>query len=130
MINETGGVESDMSAYLLGCCGAYCRTCRLYTQGACKGCKVGYDTGKRDISKAKCAMKICCVRRRLDSCADCAAYDSCELLSAFYGHESYKYKKYRQASEYIRAHGYDAFFRIADCWHGAYGGYDEPQRDE
>ena len=31
----------------------------------CKGCKIGYDTGERDIAKAKCAMKVCCVRRGL-----------------------------------------------------------------
>lgn len=111
----------------LGCCGAYCRTCQVFAQGACKGCKLGYDTGKRDISKAKCAMKVCCVRRALVSCADCEAYGSCEILAAFYAHESYKYKKYKQATEYIRARGYDAFFRQADQWRGAYGGYDEPE---
>ncbi|NLI53920.1 MAG: hypothetical protein GX417_06275 [Clostridiales bacterium] len=65
------------------------------------------------------------MRRGYDSCADCAQYGSCETLAEFYGHEGYKYKKYRQATQYVRAHGYDAFFRIADRWSGAYGGYDE-----
>ena len=110
-----------MSQLLVGCCGAYCKTCKVSIQGICKGCKVGYDTGEREISKAKCAMKVCCVRRGLISCADCADYDSCETLAAFYGHASYKYQKYREATAYIREHGYDAFLQLADQWSGAYG---------
>lgn len=116
-----------MSTDLLGCCGAYCQTCKVFLQGSCRGCKVGYDSGERDIEKAKCAMKVCCVKRELASCADCAQFASCETLAAFYAHESYKYKKYKQATEFIRAHGYDAFFRIADGWKNAYGVYDEPK---
>lgn len=116
-----------MSKELLGCCGAYCKTCKVYTQQLCKGCKVGYDTGERDIGKAKCAMKVCCVKHGLVSCADCAEYVSCKTLAVFYGHESYKYKKYKQATEFIRAHGYEAFFRLADGWSGAYGSLD-PQK--
>ena len=110
----------------IGCCGAYCKTCKVYAQNLCKGCKIGYDTGERDLSKAKCEMKVCCVRRGLVSCADCEAYETCETLLAFYGHDSYKYKKYKQATEYIRVHGYEAFLRSADRWNGAYGAYDEP----
>ncbi len=114
-----------MSRELLGCCGAYCQTCKVFARGACKGCKLGYDTGERDISKAKCAMKVCCVKRGLASCADCEAYGSCETLASFYAHDSYKYKKYRQATEYIRACGYNAFFQLADQWYEAYGGFNE-----
>ena len=110
-----------MSQRFIGCCGAYCKTCKVYTQGICKGCKIGYDTGEREISKAKCAMKVCCVRRGLVSCAECADYDACEILAAFYGHDAYKYQKYRQATQFIRAHGYDAFLQLADQWSGAYG---------
>jgi len=71
-------------------------------------------------------MKVCCVRRGLVSCADCEAYASCETLAAFYGHESYKYKKYKQATEYIRAHGYETFLLNADRWNGAYGPLEVP----
>ena len=110
-----------MSQRLIGCCGAYCKTCKVYREALCKGCKVGYDTKERDISKAKCAMKVCCIRRGLVSCADCAEYDACEILASFYGHDAYKYQKYRQATQYIRSHGYDAFLGAADCWSGAYG---------
>ena len=116
-----------MPKELLGCCGAYCMTCKVYVQLMCKGCKVGYDTGERDIAKAKCAMKVCCVKRGLACCADCEAYLNCELLAVFYGHESYKYQKYQQATQYIRAHGYEAFFRCADGWSGAYGKLQEPK---
>lgn len=110
-----------MSKELLGCCGAYCQTCKVYAEQLCKGCKVGYESGERDIAKAKCAMKVCCVKRGLACCADCGEYDFCETLRAFYAHESYKYQKYKQATEFIRANGYDAFFALADGWHGAYG---------
>ena len=118
--------QTNASAALIGCCGAYCKTCKVYTQNLCKGCKTGYDTGERDIQKAKCAMKVCCIQRGQTSCADCETYDTCETLAAFYGHESYKYKKYRQATEYIRANGYEPFLRLAARWSGAYGAYDEP----
>lgn len=108
----------------IGCCGAYCKTCKVYVQNLCKGCKIGYDAGQRDLSKAKCAMKVCCIRREFVSCADCEGYETCETLAAFYGHESHKYKKYRQATEFIRAYGYEAFLRNADRWNGAYGSCD------
>ena len=91
-----------MSTELLGCCGAYCKPCKVYAQNLCKGCKTGYATGERDIARAKCPMKVCCIRRGLVSCADCDAYATCETLLTFYGHDSYKYKKYKQATEYIR----------------------------
>ena len=112
-----------MSKELMGCCGAYCQPCKMFAQQLCKGCKVGYDTGERDINKAKCKMKICCVKRGLVSCADCEDYCFCETLQSFYAHESYKYKKYKQATEFIRANGYEAFFRLADGWNGACGSY-------
>ena len=114
-----------MSIAEVGCCGAYCGTCKVFKQNLCKGCKLGYGPGERDLNKAKCAMKVCCLRRALSSCADCAEYAACETLAAFYGHESYKYKKYKQATEFIRANGYEAFFRLADGWHGAYGSLDQ-----
>ena len=116
-----------MSTELLGCCGAYCKPCKVYAQNLCKGCKTGYDTGERDIARAKCPMKVCCIRRGLVSCADCAESTSCKTLLAFYGHEGYKYRKYHEALSFIRAHGYDAFFRASESWSGAYGKLVEPK---
>lgn len=108
----------------IGCCGAYCRTCPAFREQACKGCKIGYEGGDRDIGKAKCRMKVCCVSRKLPSCADCGEYLTCGVLNGFYGKTGFKYKKYRQAAEYIRARGYGAFLEIADGWKNAYGKYD------
>jgi hypothetical protein len=106
-----------------GCCGAYCGTCPVLREQACKGCKLGYDDGTRDIAKARCKIKVCCVGRGLDSCADCAEYDSCGVIQGFYAKNGYKYAKYRQAIEFIRAHGYAEFLEIANRWTRQYGRY-------
>ena len=37
----------------------------------------------------------------------------------------YKYGKYKQALEFIRAHGHAAFLNAAEHWTGAYGRYPE-----
>lgn len=105
----------------IGCCGAYCGTCPVLRKGLCKGCKLGYGPGERDLSKAKCAMKACCMRRGLVSCADCADYETCAILAAFYGHAGYKYRKYREATAFIRERGYEEYLRFANGWNGAYG---------
>jgi hypothetical protein len=112
-----------MAVIDIGCCGAYCKTCRVFTSGVCRGCKHGYDTGARDIQKAKCAMKVCCIGKGYQACADCTDYDSCAILRGFYQRNGYKYQKYRQAADCIRSGGYDAFLKIADRWTGAYGKY-------
>ena len=44
----------------IGCCGAYRKTCREYKK-TCKGCKPGYRDGSRNLSRAKCKMKKCCL---------------------------------------------------------------------
>jgi hypothetical protein len=114
-----------MSLKEIGSCGAYCRTCRAYG-GACKGCRIGYDTGERDIAKARCRIKLCCLSRQLETCAACSEYVTCEVLGALHGKSGYKYGKYRQALDYIRENGYEAFLVVADCWTGAYGKYPPP----
>ncbi|OHD54105.1 MAG: hypothetical protein A2Y33_10340 [Spirochaetes bacterium GWF1_51_8] len=106
----------------IGCCGAYCGTCKAYTGKTCKGCKLGYGDGGRNIDLAKCKIKVCCFRdRKLETCADCPDFEVCPTLVEFYGHDSYKYKKYREAAEFIRANGYEEFLNQADKWKGAYG---------
>ncbi|HON80546.1 MAG TPA: hypothetical protein PK544_18790 [Spirochaetota bacterium] len=37
---------------------AYYDTCRALLDKTCKGCKLGYDDGKRDIRAARCAMLL------------------------------------------------------------------------
>ena len=109
----------------IGCCGAYCKTCKPFVEGVCKGCKIGFDSGERDINKAKCKIKLCCFRdNKLDTCADCPQLETCEIIGSWYGRKGYKYKKYKQATEFIKKHGYIKFTRLADKWKNAYGKLD------
>jgi hypothetical protein len=112
-----------MSVREIGCCGAYCKTCRASTTGSnCRGCKLGYEGGERDINKARCKIKICCFRDRyFETCADCPDYPSCETIQSLYMKQGYKYGKYKQSIEFIRDNGYSKFLDIADGWKGPYG---------
>ena len=111
-----------MSIRGIGCCGAYCITCRELTGGHCRGCKLGYEEGERDISKAKCKMKLCCFKeRKLETCADCVDYLTCDTIRGFHDKTGQKYRKYKQSMDFIREHGYDEFLKIADNWKGPYG---------
>ncbi len=112
-----------MSISEIGCCGAYCKTCKAFTGKACKGCKIGYDNGERDISKSKCKIKVCCVKQNYNSCADCPKYGECLTVNGFYNKNGYKYKKYRSATQYIKQNGYDAFISVAGNWKNAHGKY-------
>jgi hypothetical protein len=112
--------QLKMAKHEMGCCGAYCRTCRAY-RAPCKGCTVGYSTGERDLSKARCQVKVCCVTRGHVSCADCPEFENCSVLAGFHGKSGYKYGKYRKALVCIRTKGYSAFLPVADKWTNAYG---------
>jgi hypothetical protein len=112
-----------MSIREIGCCGAYCKTCLTSIEvGVCRGCKLGYKDGERDINKSKCKIKICCFRdRQFETCADCDEYLSCEIIQSLYNKNGYKYKKYKQSIDFIRENGYAKFMSIADSWKRAYG---------
>ena len=112
-----------MSLIEIGCCAAYCGTCRALRDGTCRGCRTGYDTGGRDIDKARCRIKVCCIHRLgiARTCADCPDCLTCDTLQGLYRKNGYKYRKYRESLEFIRAHGYDAFLEASDKWKGAYG---------
>jgi hypothetical protein len=111
-----------MSIREIGCCGAYCRTCRALADGSCRGCKLGYESGDRDINRARCKIKVCCFKERAyETCANCSDYPDCTVIQSFYTKEGYKYRKYRQAMEFIRENGYDSLIMIADKWKGPYG---------
>lgn len=113
------------SKIYIGCCGAYCKTCKPYIEGLCKGCKLGYDTGQRDINRAKCKIKLCCFKdKKFDTCADCSDLDSCQILNSWYDKKAHKYKKYKQANEFIRKNGYSKFIKLADKWKNAFGKLD------
>lgn len=112
-----------MSIMEIGCCGAYCKTCKAFVDKTCKGCKVGYEKGERDIAKAKCKIKVCCMNKKFQSCADCPEYKICTVINDLYNKKGHKYGKYRQATVFIKENGYDAFLKIADMWTNAYGKY-------
>ncbi|MEZ4628243.1 MAG: hypothetical protein R2912_09255 [Eubacteriales bacterium] len=69
----------------------------------CAGCKTGYDDGTRDIAKAEVRHEGMLRPAGFGQLRDCGQYDSCEILAAFYGHESYKYKKYRRRRRFYPA---------------------------
>jgi hypothetical protein len=115
-----------MSIIEIGCCGAYCKTCRTSATGNhCRGCKLGYGKGERDINKARCRIKVCCFKeRKLETCADCPDYSTCEIIYSFHDKSGYKYKKYKQSIEFIKKNGYAKFIEMANDWNGPYGKLD------
>lgn len=120
-MKKTPGKTLKMTRFI-ACCGAYCKTCKPYKEGFCKGCKLGYDDGKRDLNKAKCKIKVCCFKeKKLETCADCPDYMDCKIINTFHGKSGYKYKKYKQSMDYIVENGYPKFIKLADKWKGPYG---------
>ena len=110
-----------MTVLDIGCCGAYCGTCKALRDGACRGCKLGYENGGRDINRAKCRMKLCCFRDKgIDTCADCSALDHCEIIQPWF-EKGYKYKVCKKYLDYIQKHGYMEFLEKADGWKDCYG---------
>ena len=77
----------------------------------------------RDIKKARCKMKVCCIGKGFNSCADCESYDTCEIGQGFYSKKGYKDKKYEEATLFVREKGYSKFLVIADGWKNQYGNY-------
>jgi hypothetical protein len=121
-VNVDKGRKMSIPVRYVGCCGAYCRTCRALAEGSCKGCKLGYDEGVRVIDHARCAMKLCCFRdRNYETCADCPDFATCTIISGFFVKNGYKYRKYQQSLEFISKHGYPEFLRRSERWKGPYG---------
>ena len=111
----------------IGCCGAYCKTCieqqkeKYPNERTCRGCKLGYESGERDVNKAKCEIKVCCFKERgLETCADCPDYP-CKILGEFWSKNGWKYKQYRKQLEFIRQNGYEEFLKRANEWKGPRG---------
>ena len=91
------------------------------TEKTCRGCKLGYESGERDLSKAKCEIKICCFREKhLETCADCPDFP-CEIVGTFWSKKGWKYQQYRKQLEFIRKNGYEKFLKRADQWKGPRG---------
>jgi len=64
------------------------------------------------------------MKKGYTSCADCPQLHECQTLNEFYAKNGYKYRKYRQAIEFIRQNGYPEFLKKADTWTNAYGKYE------
>ena len=116
-----------MSVKEIGCCGAYCKTCIKWQKDSypnektCRGCKLGYDSNGRDLSKSKCKIKVCCfLEKKLETCADCSDYP-CEVLTMFWSKNGWKYKQYKKQLEFIRQNGYTKYLNNADKWKGPHG---------
>lgn len=106
----------------IGCCGAYCKTCRSLVLGSCRGCKLGYDDGKRDMARARCKIKVCCFGvKNLETCAECPDSGDCPLLRRFFTKDGGKYERYKRALEFIRANGYSEFVKRGKDWKNSHG---------
>jgi hypothetical protein len=94
---------------------------RYPKERGCLGCKLGYEPGGRDLSKAKCEIKVCCFReKKLETCADCQTFP-CQILTMFWSKNGSKYKQYKKQVEFIRQNGYEKFLKNADTWKGPRG---------
>jgi hypothetical protein len=83
--------------------------------------QVGYQSGERDICKAKYKIKVCCFKEKgLETCADCSDYP-CEILVDFWSKKGWKYKQYKKQLEFIRLNGCEDFLKMAEKWKGPYG---------
>jgi hypothetical protein len=105
----------------IGCCSAYCRTCKEHLKSFCKGCKLGYSDGSRDINRAKCKIKLCCFHDRgFETCADCEEFNICDIIQPWF-EKGYKYRRCKIFLGFIRDQGYEEFIKKADGWKDAYG---------
>ena len=106
----------------IACCGFYCKTCKEFTGKHCRGCKTGYENKDRDLSKAKCNIKLCCYRdKEYRTCADCDIFSSCSIITKRFKPGTYSNKKCMQYLQYIKNNGYVAFIKKANNWHNHYG---------
>jgi hypothetical protein len=119
-MKNQGSEKRERAERYIACCGFYCRTCKVYTSGQCRGCTLGYDTGKRDIARAKCRIKLCCFRENgFETCADCADFPTCGLIRGRF--TDYKLRRSLEFLDFMKKEGYPAFIRIADTWKDCLG---------
>jgi hypothetical protein len=106
----------------IGCCGAYCKACRSFVRGDCKGCKLGFDIGDRNINRTGCTVKKCCFRdKKYETCADCNNFDSCNYMENWYKKGKGKYRAYKKYIDFIKENGYTKFIEIANAWKSHFG---------
>lgn len=111
-----------MSIEHIGCCSAYCKTCKELDKGLCKGCKLGYASGERDIERAKCKIKLCCFKEKgLETCADCSHFRDCDIINSRFKVGTPNNRKCIRVLELIHNKGYDNFMEVAKDWPNAWG---------
>jgi hypothetical protein len=110
----------------IGCCGAYCKTCRSFIREKCNGCKIGFDTKERNINMSRCKVKLCCFRDyKFDTCADCTKLNSCNIMEKWYKKNGGKYSMYKKLLEFIKDTGYSKYISIANNWKREFGEINE-----
>jgi hypothetical protein len=113
-------------AEYIGCCGAYCKTCGGFVRKKCKGCKLEFDTGVRDINRITCKVKKCCFGdNKFETCADCSKLETCSHMENWYKKGHGKYRAYKKYIDYIKENGYAKFIKIANKWKSFFGESEE-----
>jgi len=106
----------------IGCCGAYCKACGGFTRKNCKGCKLGFDTGERNLNRTRCKIKKCCFGdNRFATCADCSKLEACNYMENWYKKNHGKYRAYKKHIDYIKENGYQKYLEIAGKWKSIFG---------
>jgi len=122
-LKSQGNTNQETHEIYIACCGFYCITCKVYTSRQCKGCKLGYDTGERDIARAKCKIKLCCFRdNKYETCADCGDFQTCGLIRGRF--TDYKLRRSLEFLDFMKREGYPAFIERADAWKDCLGKLD------
>ena len=112
--------DSRKTARYIGCCCFYCKTCRVFIDGKCGGCKLGSNCGEGDKNRAKCKIKLCCFEeRKLETCVECPDYLSCKLIRDRF--RGCQLDKCLESITFIKKKGYTKFINIADRWKGSSG---------
>lgn len=99
--------ERIIDKKLIAACGLYCGGCKKYFLEKCPGCS-------QNEKASWCAIRNCCLERKIQSCADCHDYrDTKEcpkydnFIAKFF---SFIFGSDRPASiKYIKANGYDEY---------------------
>jgi hypothetical protein len=74
------------------------------------------------MARARCKIKVCCFGvKKLETCAECAERDGCQIMERFYSKDEWKYERYRMLIEFIQANGCSEYVRRAKDWKNSYG---------
>lgn len=69
--------QREINEDTIGYCGVFCAGCPSYHVGTCHGCRSEVKNQKR-TSKWKCRKRLCCIKKNIYSCGDCAELKTCK----------------------------------------------------